>query len=384
MTTKFQELFNTAPLIVRAPGRINFLGEHTDYNNGYVMPAAIDKGITFAIAPSKDGSTTLHAAKYNESFTVDLSRPRKVDSPLWANYLLGILHQLAEKDRVVKPFNCVIDSDLPTGAGLSSSAAMECGFVFALNELFRLGLSKPEMIRIAQWSEHNYAGVKCGIMDQFASMMGQQDNVIVLDCKTLSYTYSPINLHDHSILLCDTNIKHSLASSEYNTRRRECEEGVAILKKEHHAITSLRDVSLDMLRKSKSQLLEVVYNRCLYVVEENDRVLTGSADLRSGNLTAFGKKMYQTHDGLSVLYEVSCPELDFLVERARKEPGIAGARMMGGGFGGCTINIIHNNVRENFIEETTHAYKKHFDLDLTTYVVNTGNGTAVISNPFNV
>lgn len=374
MKAKFAQRFEGNPLIVQSPGRINLIGEHTDYNDGFVMPAAIDKGITFALAPSTTGQSVIYAENFKESFVVPHSITGPLNQPAWANYLLGVLYQLQQRKNI-PPFNCVFEGDLPVGAGLSSSAALECGFAFALNELFELNLSKLVLIKLSQWAEHNYAGVKCGIMDQFSSVMGKKDHVILLDCRSLEYTYSPLRLEKHSILLCNTNIKHSLASSEYNVRRSECEHGVAILKKSFQAITSLRDVTLEMLNKHKADLSPIIYNRCRYVVEENTRVQQGAIDLQHGYLEAFGRKMFETHHGLSSLYEVSCPELDFLVALAKETPGIVGARMMGGGFGGCTINIIEDTALENFVTKASLEYRIHFGKDMTSYVVNISNGT---------
>jgi galactokinase len=377
---KFIDLFNTKPMIVNSPGRINLIGEHTDYNNGFVMPAAINKGIQFAIAPSKEKKSMVYANRYNQFFSIDLTDLKPVEEPYWVNYLLGILYQFQAKGLTVKPFNCVFDGDLPLGAGLSSSAALECGFAFALNELNAFHLSKLELIHIAQWAEHNYVGVKCGIMDQFTSMMGQENQVMVLDCQSLDFTYFPLVLNEYCLLLCDTNVKHKLASSEYNTRRLECEQGVAILQSIYPSIKSLRDASVEMILEHSELFPENVFNRCIYVTQENERVLSASQDLRTGQLAAFGEKMFETHEGLSHLYEVSCAELDFLVEQAKEFKDILGARMMGGGFGGCTINIIHQDMVGEFRHQTKKAYKERFKIELNSYVVNTGNGTSVIES----
>lgn len=376
MKNKFAQQFEGSPLIVQSPGRINLIGEHTDYNDGFVMPAAIDKGITFAIAPSATGQSVIYAENFKESFTIPRKITGPVDQPQWANYLLGVLYQLQQRKNI-PPFNCMFEGDLPVGAGLSSSAALECGFAFALNELFELNLSQPVLIKISQWAEHNFAGVKCGIMDQFSSVMGKKDNVILLDCRSLEYTYSPLKLEKHSILLCNTNIKHSLASSEYNVRRAECEQGVAVLKKSFPYITSLRDVTIEMLLQHEDILPPTIYNRCKYVVEENIRVQEGALDLQRGDIKSFGIKMFETHHGLSSLYQVSCPELDFLVDFAQATQGVLGARMMGGGFGGCTINIIDNISIDNFIAKAGKAYTAEFGKKMTPYIVNIDNGTRI-------
>jgi len=236
------------------------------------------------------------------------------------------------------------------------------------------------MIHIAQWSEHNYVGVKCGIMDQFTSMMGKKDHVMVLDCQSLAYNYFPLKLEGHCLLLCDTNVKHSLASSEYNTRRRECEEGVRILKSKYPEINSLREVGEDILTECRDLFPGKVYERCLYVVQENLRVLKGSEDLQYGKLREFGEKMFATHTGLSVLYEVSCKELDFLVDQAKNFSGVLGSRMMGGGFGGCTISIVQESLVGEFASEVANAYKSKFNIEMSPYLVRTGNGTSVVEN----
>jgi galactokinase len=376
---QFLDLFHKEPLLIRSPGRINLIGEHTDYNDGFVMPAAIDKEIIFAIAPSDTAVSTVYAERYKQQFTVDIHNPVKVETPGWANFLLGILHQMKQEGLAVKPFNCVFGGDVPLGAGLSSSAALECGFAFALNELYELGLSKMKLIKMAQWSEHHYVGVMCGIMDQFATVMGKEGHVIVLDCRSLTHRYSPIDLKEYTIVLCDTKVKHSLVDSEYNTRRSECETGVSILKKYYAEVKSLRDVSGEMLTKHKNEFPGKVFNRCWYVVSEIDRVQKASRDLENGDLKAFGKKMYETHEGLSELYEVSCQELDFLVDEAKKSEAVLGARMMGGGFGGCTINIVRKDVADQFTAHLTRMYKQRFSIDLATYPVKIKEGTSVLA-----
>jgi galactokinase len=381
---KFIELFKELPLIVNSPGRINLLGEHTDYNNGYVLPAAIDKGIQLAICETSGKQSMLYSLRYNQFFAVDHTKIEIVKKPVWANYFLGVIHQLQARGYKVPSFNCVFDGDLPLGAGLSSSAAVECAFVYALNELFNLEISKLDLIHIAQWAEHNYVGVKCGIMDQFASVMGRENHIMLLDCQDLEYDFFPIQLKQYSLLLCDTGVKHSLASSEYNTRRNQCDEGVWGLRTKYPEINSLRDVSMQMLIDNKVLLSEIAFNRCLYIIEENNRVLNGCKDLQDGNLEAFGRKMFETHHGLSRLYDVSCPELDFLVECAKNFKGVLGSRMMGGGFGGCTLTIIDNDLIGAFTEQTRKSYKNKFGIEMKSYVVRTGNGTSVIENPLTV
>jgi galactokinase len=375
---KFLQLFKTEPLLIRAPGRINLIGEHTDYNDGFVMPAAIDKEIVFAIAPSNSNTSTIHAAMFNEDLYVDLSKLEKVKSPSWANYLLGVLFQFRERDIPIKNFNCVFNGNIPAGAGLSSSAALETGFAYAMQKINKSDFSNIDIIKLSQWSEHNYVGVQCGIMDQFASVMGKEQHAILLDCRDLTYTYLPLRLGEYTILLCDSKVKHALVDSEYNTRRKECEEGVSILRRYNPGIKSLRDVPGEMLNKHKDALPGKVFHRCAYVVDEIKRVRKASEDLRNGDLGAFGKKMFETHRGLSELYEVSCKELDFLVELARKNKFVLGSRMMGGGFGGCTINIIKESAVDEFVREAKHAYKKNFSIEMQPLRINITNGTSLI------
>jgi galactokinase len=377
--SKFNQLYKQKPIVVRAPGRINLIGEHTDYNDGFVMPAAINYDTVFAIAEATDGVSEVYSVKYDETFKVNLENPQPVESPAWVNYLLGVLKQFLMKGLSVKPFKCAFGGDVPLGAGLSSSASVECGFAFALNELNGHNLPKETMMYMAQWAEHNFAGVMCGIMDQFASMMGKKGHVIVLDCRSMEYHYSPINLPDHDIVLCDTKVKHSLVDSEYNSRRSECERGVAILSRHYPEVKSLRDVTEEMILKHKSELTGKMYDRCLYVVQEIRRVQEASADLKANHLDAFGQKMFATHEGLSKLYEVSCEELDFLVALAREFGSVVGARMMGGGFGGCTINIIPKSETNKFIAFASKAYQDKFGHDMASYIVSVEDGTGIQS-----
>jgi galactokinase len=376
---RFIELFKSEPLLVRSPGRINLIGEHTDYNDGFVMPAAIDKEIIFAIGRSHTNDSQVYAFNFDQHISIDVANPAKVNKPAWANYLLGVLFQIQQHGYSVPAFNCVFGGNIPTGSGLSSSAALECGFGFALSEQFNLDIPRLNIVTMAQWAEHNYVGVKCGIMDQYASVMGKDGNVILLDCRSLKHRYAPIDLHEHIIILCDTKVKHALVDSEYNTRRQECEQGVRILKKHYPEIQSLRDVSSSMLEKHKDELKGKVFDRCWYVVSEIQRVQEATKDLESNNLTAFGKKMYDTHEGLSGLYEVSCPELDFLVAEAKKTGKVLGARMMGGGFGGCTINIMKESDADEVITTLTEAYKKQYNIAMPSYRVKIKDGTSVLT-----
>lgn len=376
--SRFVERFKKEPVVVRSPGRINLIGEHTDYNDGFVMPAAINKEAVFAIAPSDDTTSIIYSVKFDQSFQVDLLNPVKVAEPEWANYLLGVLYQFIQNGYAIKPFHCVFGGNIPVGAGLSSSAAIECGFGFALSQINQINIDKPRLAAMAQWAEHHYAGVQCGIMDQFASVMGKKDHVVLLDCRSLSYRYFPLPLHDHKLILCDTRVKHSLVDSEYNTRRKECEKGVSILRESYPEIKSLRDVSPGQVTAHKHDLEGKIFDRCLYVTEEIQRVLQAAKDLEQGNLQSFGKKMFETHEGLSKKYEVSCPELDYLVDQARHFENVPGARMMGGGFGGCTINIVKKDFADRFQNEMRTRYRARFSIELETIEVEIEDGTSVV------
>jgi len=377
---QFRETFNKEPLVIRSPGRINLIGEHTDYNDGFVMPAAVDKEIFFAISGSNDQRSVFYSINYQERFEVDTGDPKPVNEPRWANYLLGVLYQFKENGYPVKPFYCAFGGNIPLGAGMSSSAAMECGFAFALSEFNLLNVPRHKIITMALWAEHHFVGVQCGIMDQFASVMGKEGNVIVLDCRSLAHHYTPLDLSEYGIILCDTKVKHSLVDSEYNTRRKECESGVKLLQQHYPEVKSLRDVTPGMLEKHRSEFQGKVYNRCQYVVQEILRVLQASEDLNKGNLKAFGKKMFETHEGLSTLYEVSCEELDFLVSEAKNFDGVLGARMMGGGFGGCTINLVKNDFAASFIRQMNLKYKNAFSIDMPAYPVRVVQGTTRVND----
>ena len=374
---KFRELFHDIPDVFRSPGRINLIGEHTDYNDGFVLPAAIDKEALFALKINASGQIRIFAFDLNESHETPMSRLSK-DPKKWPDYLLGVTDQFIKSGIAIPGFDCVFGSDIPIGSGLSSSAAIECGLAFALNELLHTGLDKMTLARLGLRAEQEFAGLNCGIMDQFTNLFGKQDHVMKLDCRSLEYRYIPLNLSDHEILLCDTRVKHTLASSEYNTRREECEQGVKILTKQDKAVLSLRDAGTPMVKAHKQEMPANVYDRCLYVTEEIERVEAACNDLESGNLKAFGARMYLTHEGLSQLYKVSCPELDFLVDLAR-ENGVTGSRMMGGGFGGCTINIIRKIQSVNFTSRVTREYQKRFGKEPGIYRVGINNGTSRLS-----
>lgn len=374
ITAAFKEKFPRDPAVFRSPGRINILGEHTDYNEGFVLPAAIDKNIYVAITKRADDQINLFAGDFNEGFTTD-TRNIKPASIQWPNYILGVVDQLQKQGHVLRGFNLVIDGDIPIGAGLSSSAAVECAVIYALNETFKLGLSRIQMVSLAQKAEHVFAGVNCGIMDQFASMFGKKNHAIKLDCRSLDYEYVPIKLTGYKIVLFNTNVKHNLASSAYNERRQQCEAGVSIIKQFHPHVKSLRDVNMNMLDIHVKDAEPLIYQRCRYVVEENVRLLGACTNLKEGDIKALGEKMFKTHDGLRTDYEVSCKELDFLVDYVKDSAAVAGARMVGGGFGGCTINLVKEDAVEELISAVSKAYEQAMNRSLTAYLVSVENGT---------
>jgi len=376
---KFVELYGNKPLIVKSPGRINIIGEHTDYNEGFVLPASIDKAAYIAISLRSDDEIHLRAEDLNETFSISLSDMKPVNDISWPNYILGPVAQFQKKGIELKGFNAVLTSDVPIGAGLSSSAAVECATVFALNELLQTNFDKLEMVKMAQKAEHEYAGVMCGIMDQFASMMGKKDHVIKLDCRSLEYAYIPFKLEGIKILLLDTNVKHSLASTEYNNRRKECNQAVMWVKEFEPSVHSLRDVTESMLDKYVLPKDKVVDKRSRFIVQEINRLLKGCEDLEKGDIYSLGKKMFETHDGLSKMYEVSCKELDYLVEFVRNNNAVIGARMMGGGFGGCVITLVKETGIDKLIEAIKPAYKHEMKLPLTHYVASIENGTEILS-----
>lgn len=367
-------------ITAKAPGRINIIGEHTDYNDGFVLPAAIDKYITVKMQLNgTPNMVNLTDRKRQKSFSFNLDDFAPLGKG-WHNYIMGVVHELQKLGGVFRGFDAEFEGNVPIGGGMSSSAALECSFAIGLNEMFNLGFDEWQLIKAAQMAEHNFVGIKCGIMDQFASVMGRKNKVMLLDCRSLAYQYYPLELGSYQLLLLNTNVSHSLASSEYNTRRSECEEGVAILNKNTPGITSLRDVSLQQLASEKENMPGHIYRRCHHVVSENQRVLDATRALLDGDIRQLGQNMYQSHFSLQNEYEVSCPELDFLVKKAREKDYILGSRMMGGGFGGCTINIISKNKVAEFVEQVSVEYRNRFGIELTPIEVAIGDGAKVVQS----
>lgn len=364
---------------ISSPGRINMIGEHTDYNNGFVLPTAIDRTIELHFAANaSEFECNVYSKTYNKSFSFDLRKVARSETA-WENYILGVVSEIQKREKRLKGFDCVIESNLPVGAGVSSSAALECGMAFGLNKLFTLGFDRQSMARLSQSAEHNYVGTKCGIMDQYASILSRKDHLILLDCRSLEAAYVPANFGGYKLLLLNTMVSHSLAESEYNTRRAECEKVVEIVQKKYPEVSSLREVNFDILEEVKAELSHVLYKRAHYVLEENDRVLRAVDAIEKGGIEEFGSLMYASHAGLRDEYEVSCKELDFLVDFSKDFDYISGARMMGGGFGGCTINVIKSDKVDEFIEKAAAAYREEFGIELQAIPVLPQEGTKVKS-----
>ena len=367
-----------AIILAQAPGRINIIGEHTDYNNGFVLPAAIDKKTKVWLKKNGDPSIAkIKAGNLDEEVIFNLNAFQPKESG-WENYMMGVVHELQKIGAKFSGFDCEFEGNVPIGGGMSSSASLECALATGLNELFDLGFDKWQLIKACQMAEHNFVGIKCGIMDQFASIMGKKNQVMLLDCQSLDFEYFPLDLGDYQLLLLNTNVSHALASSEYNTRRAECEEGVQILQNKFPAVQSLRDASFEMLLQTADKLPTKVANRCRHIVLENDRVQMATKALMNKNFKQLGQLIYQSHFSLQKDYGVSCPELDFLVQQTLDKEYILGSRMMGGGFGGCTISIIEKKSVVSFTDLIAKEYKNQFGIDLSPYAVSIENGAGLV------
>lgn len=374
--SKFQELYGEGGTTFASAGRINLIGEHTDYNGGYVFPGAIDKGITTHIKPNGTDRVRLYSIDYDAQTTFGLNEEDAPSEP-WARYVFGVCRETIKRGGKVAGFDAVFAGDVPLGAGLSSSAALESCFAFAINELNSNDIDKFELARIGQSTEHNYCGVKCGIMDQFASCFGKAGSLIRLNCKTLEYKYFPFNPEGYKLVLLDSCVKHELASSAYNKRRQSCENAAAAIKKNHPEIEFLSDCNRLWLDEVRGEIPEEDFLRAEYVIGEVQRVLDVCDALERGDYETVGELMYQTHFGLSRLYEVSCEELDFLNKLARKMD-VTGSRVMGGGFGGCTINLVKSELYDEFISIAKTKFAEKFGHEPKVYDVVISDGARQI------
>ncbi len=369
----FKEKFGQEGTMYASAGRINLIGEHTDYNGGFVFPGAIDKVIMAEIRPNGTETVRVYSVNINEYAEFGLNEE---DAPKqqWARYIFGICREIIKRGGVVKGFDAVFAGNVPLGAGLSSSAALESCFAFALNDLFNGNtIDKFELAKIGQSTEHNYCGVNCGIMDQFASVFGKKDHLMRLDCRSMEYEYYPFNIAGYTLVLLDSKVKHALVDSPYNKRRQSCERVAAKL-----GVETLRDATMEMLDKVKGDISAEDYFRAKYVIEEKQRVLDVCDALKKGDCETVGQKMYETHRGLSKDYEVSCEELDYLNDIA-KECGVTGSRIMGGGFGGCTINLVKNELFDKFIEKAKHDFKAKYGHEPVVYPVVISDGARKVS-----
>jgi galactokinase len=376
-TDFFEKSFGSSPQkIVLSPGRINIIGEHIDYNDGFVLPAAIDKVICFAFEKTNSDTSTIVAIDLDESFEINVENPVTLNEVIWTNYFRGVLQQIQNKGLIIGNFNCVFSSTIPIGSGLSSSAALECGFLYGLNELFHLNITPVDLALMGQSAEH-WVGINCGIMDQFASVMGKENQVIKIDCRTLEYEYHKADFSDYSLVLFDSNVKHSLFTSAYNQRRQECEQGLAILTAHFPEVISFRDATEEQLLSIQDTMSEDVFKRSHYAIKEIKRVTLACEALDRGDILTLGQLLFDTHEGLSKEYEVSCAELDMIVDTLKQDPAVIGSRMMGGGFGGCTINLIKKGEEDAIKTKLTQLYQATFGIELKTYEVKISNGTSL-------
>jgi len=378
LVTIFTKLYGSNPRLYWAPGRVNLIGEHTDYNDGFVLPMAIERGTVAAIAARPDRILRVRSVNLNESIELNLDRLGCGHQGTWRDYVEGIASALTELSIVLCGADIALESDVSIGGGLSSSAALEISLASALVSLSGGSIDSLSLALAGQTAEHRHVGIHCGIMDQFTAVHALRGHAILLDCRSLDATQVPLNLKDHRIVICDSRVRHELASSEYNRRRRDCEQGVDLLRQVFPDIRALRDVSPPELEASQSILPEPVLRRCRHVVTENNRTQLAAECLARGDLAAVGRLMSESHRSLRDDYEVSCPELDLLVESAGKHPGVLGARMTGGGFGGCTVNLVESSEVSSFRDSVSKEYQAKFQRNPKVFVVEAAGGAEEI------
>lgn len=376
---KFRATYGVNPRVYRAPGRVNLIGEHTDYNDGFVMPAALGFYCLVAASPRQDHRLVVASEEFRDVVEVELSPDALRPSHTWSDYSVGVAAQLEKAGFALTGANLLIHGEVPIGAGLSSSASIEVATALALAEESGLSIDRTTLARICQRAENDFVGMRCGIMDQFISLHGRANHALMLDCRTLEFELVPIP-ESVRLVICNTGVKHKLAGGEYNRRREECEEAVRSLAKALPGIRALRDVSLEQLEEHRGLLSEVAYKRAHHVVTENARVLDGMEALRIGDLQRFGEYMAESHRSLRDMFEVSCAELDLMVELANRESGVYGARMTGGGFGGATINLVDERRSATFAENVAKAYREKTRIVGATYICMPADGASLVES----
>ncbi len=375
----FEKKFGRKPLLLASPGRINLIGEHTDYNEGFVLPGATDRAVIFALAPREDRSCRFYSLDFDQDYVTDLDHLHKSEWR-WPDYLQGVLDQFLKGGYSLRGLDLAFGGNVPIGGGMSSSAAVEGGLAFAINHLFDLNLDLLSLALLAQRAENEFVGLRCGIMDMYANLHGQPGKVMKIDCRHLVHEYYPFDRPELRVVISDTLVRRELASSEYNVRRRQCEQGVSLLRRHYPEIKSLRDVSLEMLEEHRVEFDPVVWKRCAYVVRENARVDLACGDLLRQDFNSFGERMKESHRGLRDEYEVSSPELNLLVESALAVPGVLGSRMMGAGFGGCTISLVEAGAVEEFKSRVSADYRRETGREPAIHVVRIEAGTRIIED----
>jgi len=375
LAQRFRELYDAEPRVYRAPGRVNLIGEHTDYNEGLVMPMAIDAATYVAIAPRDDRHIVYRSENFSETFEFDLDEAPPSRRGDWTDYPRGVAQMLEAAAYRLRGANILLEGEVPIGAGLSSSAATEVATGFALLDCSGIEVDPMQLALICQRAENEFVGMRCGLMDQFVSCFAVAGRALMLDCRSLEYR-RPQMPSEAKVVVCNTMVKHQLAVSEYNVRRAECEEGVRLIGEQMPEVRTLRDVGLSDLEEHKSKLPEVVFRRCRHVVSENARVTAAASALEESDLATFGNLMNESHQSLRDDFEVSCSELDLMVELARQYAGVFGARMTGGGFGGCTVNLVSNDSVRDFQELLTAEYEKNTGLKPQVFVCSASQGAA--------
>ena len=382
VTQAFQHHYATEPtLLVQAPGRINLIGEHTDYNDGFVLPAAINKYLYFAFGPATGGQVAIRSLSYDEELRFALDSPGNANPAVsaWGQYLSTAVALLQERNYTLRPFRVTFGGNIPPGAGMSSSAALCCGFIYGLSELFDLKIARPEIALLAQATEHRI-GIQCGLMDQYAVLFGQPDRVLFLDCESLQYQHFPLDLGDYTLVLINSMVKHELAAeSGYNDRRASCERVVSVIQRDHPAVKTLRHVRPEQLDVYRAALSAEDYRRARYVLSENQRVHDTVAALQRGDVVRAGELIFASHAGMRNEYQITTPELDTLVDLARQQAGVLGARMMGGGFGGCTINLLRKDQQAATVAGIVQPYQQQYSLEPEVYELALSDGVGRVA-----